>query len=260
MDTKSVDVVQGGVVTDATDGEARRAATIPTDEKERVVQAMFSSIAAVYDLNNTLLSFGLHHAWKRETLRAARLSAGDRVIDIGTGTGDLALAAQAAVGASGVVAAIDLNESMLRVGRKKGAKGSSPIWIRSNAERLPFPDAQFDVALSGFCLRNVTHLNTALAEARRVLRPGGRFVCLEFSRPTATVLRVLYDFYSFTLLPKIGQWVSSDRTGVYNYLPDSIRRFPDQETFCSQIQAAGFTKVTYRNLTGGIVAIHTGCV
>jgi len=236
------------------------AAAIPADEKERAVQAMFSSIAAVYDLNNTLLSFGLHHAWKRETLRAARLSVGDRVVDIGAGTGDLALAAVAAVGANGVVAAVDLNEPMLRVGQKKMSRPSSLIWVRGNAERLPFPDAQFDAALTGFCLRNVTHLDVALAEARRILRPGGRFVCLEFSRPTGTVLRALYDFYSFTLLPKIGQWVSSDRTGVYNYLPDSIRRFPEQEAFCRRIETAGFTKVAYSNLTGGIVAIHTGCV
>ena len=236
------------------------AAAIPVDEKERAVQAMFSSIASVYDLNNTLLSLGLHHAWKRETLRAARLSAGDRVVDIGAGTGDLALAAVKVVGANGLVAAVDLNEPMLRVGREKMSRPSPLIWARGNAERLPFPDAQFDAALTGFCLRNVTHLDTALAEARRVLRPGGRFVCLEFSRPTAAVLRALYDFYSFTLLPKIGQWVSADRTGVYNYLPDSIRRFPDQEAFRHRIEAAGFTEVAYRNLTGGIVAIHTGCV
>ena len=233
--------------------------TIPVDEKERAVQAMFSSIAAVYDLNNTLLSFGLHHAWKRETLRAARLSVGDRVVDIGAGTGDLALAAAGVVGANGVVVAVDLNEPMLRVGRKKMPRPSPLIWTRGNAEHLPFPDAQFDVALTGFCLRNVTHLDAALAEARRVLRPGGRFVCLEFSRPEAAILRALYDFYSFTLLPKIGQWVSADRTGVYNYLPDSIRRFPDQAAFRHQIEAAGFTQVAYRNLTGGIVAIHTGC-
>jgi len=232
---------------------------IPVDEKERAVQAMFSSIAAVYDLNNTLLSFGLHHAWKRETLRAAHLSVGDRVVDIGAGTGDLALAAAGVVGANGVVVAVDLNEPMLQVGRKKMPRPSPLIWTRGNAEHLPFPDAQFDVALTGFCLRNVTHLDAALAEARRVLRPGGRFVCLEFSRPEAAILRALYDFYSFTLLPKIGQWVSADRTGVYNYLPDSIRRFPDQAAFRRQIEAAGFTQVAYRNLTGGIVAIHTGC-
>ena len=236
------------------------ATAIPVDEKEKAVQAMFSSIATSYDLNNTLLSFGLHHAWKRETLRAARLSPGDRVVDIGAGTGDLAIAAVKVVGVNGVVAAVDLNAPMLQVGRKKMSHQLPLIWARGNAERLPFPDAQFDAALTGFCLRNVTHLDAALAEARRVLRPGGRFVCLEFSRPEATVLRAIYDFYSFTLLPKIGQWVSSDRTGVYNYLPDSIRRFPDQEAFRQKIEAAGFTKVAYRNLTGGIVAIHTGVV
>jgi len=236
------------------------AAAVSVNEKERAVQAMFSSIASVYDLNNTLLSLGLHHLWKRETLRSARLSVGNWVVDIGAGTGDLALAAVAAVGANGRVAAVDLNEPMLRVGREKVTRPLPLIWARGNAECLPFADAQFDVALTGFCLRNVTHLETALTEARRVLRPGGRLVCLEFSRPETAILRALYDFYSFTLLPKIGQWVSSDRTGVYNYLPDSIRRFPDQETFRQKIEAAGFSRVTYRNLTGGIVAIHTGDV
>jgi len=226
--------------------------------KETTVQAMFSSIARFYDLNNTLLSFGLHHLWKRETLRAACLGRGARVVDVGAGTGDLARAAAREVGKDGVVAALDLNAPMLRVGQNKLQPFPHALTIRGNAQALPFADGHFDAALTGFCLRNVSDLDAALREIHRVLRPGGRFACLEFSRPTFVVLRTLYDFYSFTLLPWVGQCVSGDRTGVYDYLPDSIRRFPDQVAFCRRIEAVGFCGVAYQNLSGGIVAIHTG--
>jgi demethylmenaquinone methyltransferase/2-methoxy-6-polyprenyl-1,4-benzoquinol methylase len=225
-------------------------------EKETVVQAMFSSIARFYDLNNTVLSLGIHHRWKRETVRVACLRAGERVLDIGAGTGDLSCGAAKEVGTEGRVVAIDLNAPMLRAGLKRMRAFPQVEVVRGRAEQIPVSDGQADVVLTGFCLRNVSDLDVALKEICRVLRPGGRMVCLEFSRPVSPALRRLYDFYSFTLLPKIGTWVSADQTGVYQYLPDSIRRFPDQQAFCDRILAAGFKTVTHKNLTGGIVALH----
>lgn len=228
--------------------------------KEAAVQKMFSSIARFYDLNNTLLSFGLHHRWKKEAIRMAGLRSGERVVDVGAGTADLSISAAREVGESGRVVALDLNEAMLRIGRKKllGERPAGTLCALGNAERLPLSDSSFDAALTGFCMRNVSDLDRALAEIFRVLKPGGRMVCLEFSRPVAPTFRRLYDFYSFTLLPKVGTWVSKDRTGVYRYLPDSIRKFPDQEGLRKKIEAAGFRKVDYRNLSGGIVALHLG--
>jgi demethylmenaquinone methyltransferase/2-methoxy-6-polyprenyl-1,4-benzoquinol methylase len=235
-------------------------------DKERRVQAMFSSVARFYDLNNTLLSLGLHHFWKRETLRLASLSPGARVLDVGAGTCDLSVlsaraarAARAAqaVGLNGAVMAVDLNAPMLRIGQKK-LRGLPALCVLGNAQMLSFPDNVFDVALTGFCLRNVSDLDQAIREICRVLKPGGRMVCLEFSRPQYAFLRALYDFYSFTLLPRVGAWVSGDQTGVYQYLPDSIRRFPAQEALKTRMETAGFREVFYRNLSGGIVAIHVG--
>ncbi len=227
---------------------------------EQSVQAMFSSIARFYDLNNTLLSLGLHHLWKRETMRAADLHRGECVIDIGTGTGDLARTACQSVGHLGAVLAVDLNEAMLQTGRKRQLQpevlAGNLLAIRGNAQQLPVATGVLDVALTGFCLRNVADLDRALGEIYRVLRPSGRMVCLEFSRPQMALWRSLYDFYSFTLLPRIGRFVSKDKTGIYHYLPESIRHFPDQEALCQRIKSAGFKRVSFRNLAGGIVAIH----
>ena len=227
-------------------------------EKERAVQRMFSSIARYYDLNNSLLSLGLHHSWKRQAVSFLDLN--DRIVlDVGAGTADLALLTAARLGEKVRVVAADLNRPMLAIGVEKVRKADRQkqiVCVQANAERLCVPDASFDAVTTGFCMRNVGDLTTALREIIRALKPGGRLICLEFSRPVAGWLRGLYDWYSFTLLPWIGTKVSGDHTGVYEYLPASIRAFPDQEGLARLMREVGFTRVEYRNLSGGIVAIH----
>lgn len=227
--------------------------------REQAVQRMFTAIAPSYDLNNSLLSFGLHHRWKRLTTSYVPEVSGGRALDIGAGTGDLAILLDQRMGAHGQVTAMDLNFEMLKVGAKKiAARGlaSRIQCLRGNAETLVFPDNAFDAVTAGFCIRNVGNRPKAFTEIYRVLKPGGRFVCLEFSRPVSAWLRTFYDWYSFHMLPKIGRWVAKDHTDVYNYLPESIRTFPDQKRLSSMLQHAGFSHVDYRNLSGGIVAIH----
>lgn len=236
--------------------------TLPSpEEKERAVQAMFSSIAPRYDLNNTMLSLGLHHRWKRAAVDRARVSPGETALDLCAGTGDLALRLARKVGAHGRVVAADLNNRMLAVGREKirkaGLSGRITCLV-ANAEALPFDERTFHVATIAFGIRNVTDIKKTFAEIYRVLQPGGRAVCLEFSRPTNGIVRRMYDLYSFYWLPWIGSLVSGDKTGTYRYLPASIRAFPNQETLAQLMINAGFAGVTYRNLTGGIVAIHIG--
>ena len=227
--------------------------------REQAVQRMFTAIARRYDLNNTLLSFGLHHRWKGIAASLIPEMNEGRAIDIGAGTADLALLVSPRMGAGGHVVAVDLNEAMLREGRQKiGQKGLTDriTCLRANGEWLGFRDETFDAATAGFCMRNVGNLKQACTEIRRVLKPDGRFICLEFSRPVRASLRAVYDWYSFRLLPWIGTRVAHDRTGVYEYLPASIREFPDQERMSQLLRDAGFRHVSYRNLTGGIVAIH----
>ena len=227
--------------------------------REQAVQRMFTAIARVYDLNNTLLSFGLHHSWKRRAASFVPAVVGGRAIDIGAGTADLALLIEPRMGLGGHVIASDLNHAMLVEGLRKidAHKLRQRIsCLRANAEQLGFGDHTFHAVTTGFCMRNVGNLMQACIEIRRVLRPGGRFVCLEFSRPVYGWLRRLYDWYSFHLLPWIGTKVAHDRTGVYEYLPASIRGFPDQERFSELLREAGFREVTYHTLTGAIVAIH----
>lgn len=227
--------------------------------REQAVQRMFTAIATRYDLNNSLLSFGLHHRWKALAAGAVPALTHGRALDLGAGTGDLALLLDHRMGEHGRVAAMDLNFAMLRVGAEKIARhglSSRIACFRGNAERIVFRDETFDAVTAGFCIRNVGDRPQAFREIYRVLKPGGRFVCLEFSRPVPAWLRRVYDWYSFHLLPAIGTWVAKDHTDVYRYLPESIRTFPDQEQLAAMLRAAGFSHVEYRNLSGGIVAIH----
>lgn len=229
--------------------------------KEQAVQRMFSSIAKRYDLNNSLLSLGLHHQWKRAAVAAAGLREGDRALDLCTGTADLAIQMAHEVGPSGRVIGLDFNEAMLEIGKRKVTQAglSERITLTlGNALSLQFQDRSFDAATVAFGVRNVADLDLVFREAWRVLKPGGRVVCLEFSRPTSTIFRWLYHLYSFWFLPYLGGIVSGDRTGVYHYLPASIREFPDQESLAQLMREAEFEAVWYRNLTGGIVAIHVG--
>ncbi|WP_455389417.1 methyl-plastoquinone biosynthesis methyltransferase MpqE, partial [Petrachloros mirabilis] len=227
--------------------------------REQAVQRMFTAIAGVYDLNNTLLSFGLHYRWKKITASLVPAVEQGTALDVGAGTADLALLVEPRMGKRGRVIASDLNHAMLIEGLKKvNGKGLTGkiTCLQANAEHLGFDDNTFDAVTTGFCMRNVGNLPRAVGEIRRVMKPGGTFVCLEFSRPVFGWLRALYDWYSFKLLPWIGTKVARDKTGVYEYLPASIRTFPDQERFCHVLREAGFREVAYKNLTGGIVAIH----
>ncbi|WP_447973635.1 class I SAM-dependent methyltransferase [Nitrospira sp. Kam-Ns4a] len=227
--------------------------------REQAVQGMFTAIARWYDLNNSLLSFGLHHRWKRRAATLVPATERGCALDIGAGTGDLAILLGRRLGPGGRVVALDLNAAMLREGRRKivrrGLSGQITC-LRANADCLGFRAESVDAVTAGFCIRNVGDVPEAFREIRRVLKPGGRFVCLEFSQPVRGWLRRLYDWYSFRLLPWIGTLVARDRTGVYEYLPASIRTFPDQDRLCQLLMEAGFREVRYVNLSGGIVAIH----
>ena len=244
--------------------------SLPSRErKEEVVQNMFTSAASAYDLNNSVLSLGQHHRWKRLTIDLVGVGSGHVVVDLCGGTADLSLLAAEKAEGTGLVMTVDLNMAMLQVGLSKARgrlidglkerkKRARPVMIQANAENIPLPDGSVDRLIVGFGLRNVTNLDKALAEIHRILKPGGRFACLEFSHPVNALWEGLYRFYSFFILPKIGQWISKDNTGIYEYLPASIARFPNQETFRSIIRNAGFSNMSYRNLSGGIVAIHLG--
>ncbi len=230
-------------------------------EREAPVQEMFSSIARSYDLNNTLLSMGLHYLWKQQTVREARPPFAGRAADLCAGTCDIAGLMARQMGPDGRVDALDLNAEMLEVGRYKMAREelSDRVSItQGNAESLPFESNAYDAVTVGFGIRNVVNRQTAFEEMHRILKPGGRAVCLEFSRPVNPVLRSLYEFYNFTLLPKIGTVVAKDNTQVYEYLPASIKAMPDQEALADIVRAAGFSQVYYTNLCGGIVALHVG--
>ena len=231
--------------------------TVDEAEKAAKVAQVFHSVAQRYDVMNDLMSAGLHRAWKAFTIARANVRPGMRVLDIAGGTGDLAKAFARKVGASGEVWLTDINDSMLRVGRDRLVdKGLiTPVAV-CDAEKLPFPDAYFDRITVAFGLRNMTHKEIALSEMRRVLKPGGKLLVLEFSR-VAKPLAPAYDWYSFNILPWLGKNVAKDEES-YRYLAESIRMHPDQETLAQMMRDVGFDRVRYFNLTAGLVALHEG--
>lgn len=235
-------------------------AAIDEGSRQGLVNQVFAKVARRYDVMNDLMSGGLHRLWKAELLTALnppKSAMAFDLIDVAGGTGDIAFRFLEQAGAGGAAVICDISAEMLEAGRAR-ATGQEPLsFVQGNAEALPFPSASFDAYTIAFGIRNVTHIEAALAEAFRVLKPGGRFLCLEFSRVEMPLLDTIYDAYSFNAIPRLGELVAGDGES-YRYLVESIRRFPDQESFMGLIQDAGFELVRYRNLTGGIAAIHSG--
>ncbi|MCV2884577.1 bifunctional demethylmenaquinone methyltransferase/2-methoxy-6-polyprenyl-1,4-benzoquinol methylase UbiE [Aestuariibacter sp. AA17] len=233
---------------------------VDKNNKASMVADVFHSVAAKYDVMNDLMSMGIHRVWKRFTIDCSGARQGHKVLDLAGGTGDLTAKFSRIVGDKGQVILADINDSMLKVGRDKlrdrGVVGNVE-YVQANAEALPFEDNTFDIITIAFGLRNVTDKDKALASMYRVLKPGGRLLVLEFSKPTNDMLSKAYDMYSFHVLPKMGQLVANDG-GSYQYLAESIRMHPDQDTLKSMMETVGFEQVTYHNLTGGIVALHRG--
>ena len=233
--------------------------SVDPDDKAGLVRGVFDSVAGKYDVMNDLMSAGLHRLWKRYTLEQAAARPGHTVLDLAGGTGDLALAFSRQVGKDGQVVLADINAAMLREGRNKlidaGAGGNLEL-VQVDAESLPFADSSFDIVTIAFGLRNVTDKDAALASMHRVLKPGGKALILEFSRPHESI-KPAYDLYSFNVLPALGKLVAND-SDSYQYLAESIRMHPDQETLKGMMQSAGYERCRYHNLAAGIVALHIG--
>jgi demethylmenaquinone methyltransferase/2-methoxy-6-polyprenyl-1,4-benzoquinol methylase len=233
---------------------------VPWDEKQRRVRGVFDSVAGNYDLMNDLMSGGAHRLWKEFTLSLTGLRPGQRALDVAGGTGDLTTGMAKQVGKHGLVVLSDINAAMLGEGRDRlldaGLVGNVAVSL-ANAEKLPFRDSQFDCVTIGFGLRNVTDKPAALADMRRVLKPGGQLLVLEFSQPVVPLLKPLYDLYSFRVLPMLGKLIAKDEDS-YRYLAESIRMHPDQETLLGMLRDAGLEDCRYHNLSGGIVAVHRG--
>lgn len=237
--------------------------TIQPGGKQTRVNAVFSSVAERYDIMNDAMSGGLHRLWKRDFLawlappkRANSFS----LLDVAGGTADIALRFLEMTGPGAHATVLDINGEMLRVGHRKGRDAgrlAGLSFVQANAEALPMPDGRFDAYTIAFGIRNVPKISLALSEAYRVLKPGGRFMCLEFSEVQVPVLDAIYDLYSFNAIPRLGQMIAGDAAS-YQYLVESIRRFPKQDQFAQMIRAAGFAQVRYRNLSGGIAAMHSG--
>jgi len=234
--------------------------TVREEEKAGRVRSVFDSVANRYDLMNDLMSFGVHRLWKRHTVEISGVRRGQRVLDLAAGTGDLSARFSGLVGPEGLVVFSDINAAMLGRGRERmlneGHAGNLR-YVQADAQYLPFPEASFDCVTIAFGLRNVTDKQLALNAIFHTLKPGGRLLVLEFSKPTNKPLQKLYDLYSFNLLPKIGKLVAKDEDS-YRYLAESIRMHPDQETLRGMLETAGFERCDYFNLTGGVVAIHRG--
>lgn len=234
--------------------------TVDVNEKANHVANVFHSVAAKYDLMNDLLSFGIHRLWKRVTIASSGARRGQKILDLAGGTGDLSAKFSDIVGESGQVILGDINDSMLKVGRDKlrdrGIVGNIE-YVQMNAEALPFPDNSLDLITIAFGLRNVTDQSKALASMYRCLKPGGRLLILEFSKPEHEALSKLYDMYSFNILPQVGKAVLNDAES-YKYLAESIRMHPDQETLEGMMKDVGFEQTSFQNMSGGIVALHRG--
>lgn len=229
----------------------------PSHKTDRVLQH-FNSVAPHYDFMNTLLSFGIHYAWKRTAVRMLKLAPGDRVLDVCGGTGDLAILAARAIGPAGQVAIYDINRAMIEAGLHKvvDTEIGTRLWhVQGNAECISFPDEHFDAAMIGFGIRNVTDMKKGFEEMYRVLKPGGKMMCLEFSKPTWPVFRWIYDFYSFHIMPFLGGLLVGSKK-AYTHLPESIRMFPLPNELSKLLKKIGFSRITYRRLTNGIAVIH----
>jgi demethylmenaquinone methyltransferase/2-methoxy-6-polyprenyl-1,4-benzoquinol methylase len=233
---------------------------VAVEEKSALVGEVFDSVAERYDIMNDLMSAGIHRLWKRFAVNAAALRPGEQVLDLAGGTGDLAMRMAPLVGRKGAVVLADINELMLRAGRDRLADEGlvgNVSYVLADAQQLPFADERFDCVTIAFGLRNVTHKDQALAAILRVLKPGGRLLVLEFSKPVAPGLKPAYDLYSFAVLPLLGRLVTNDADS-YRYLAESIRMHPDQESLLEMLRQAGFERCRYNNLSGGVVALHKG--
>ncbi|MEA1947374.1 MAG: bifunctional demethylmenaquinone methyltransferase/2-methoxy-6-polyprenyl-1,4-benzoquinol methylase UbiE [Thermodesulfobacteriota bacterium] len=229
-------------------------------KKEKVIRTIrhFNTVASKYDFMNTLLSFGIHYLWKRTAIEMMHLKPGDRVLDVCGGTGDLAVLAAGSVDISGKIIIYDINRKMMQVGcakRNCPAQRNRIEFIQGDAESISFADEAFDAAMVGFGIRNLTHMDVGFQEMHRVLKPGGIVMCLEFSKPTASLFRWLYDVYSFHVMPLLGQVLVGSRQ-AYTLLPESIRMFPLPEALSELLRDIGFHKVVYRRLTNGIAVVH----
>ncbi len=231
---------------------------VPRDRKADRVLQHFNSVAQHYDFMNTLLSFGIHHLWKRSSIRMLNLAAGDQVLDVCGGTGDLAILAARHLGPDGGVIVYDINRAMIQAGLHKVAHKNIEDriqYVQGNAEIISFPDQRFEAAMVGFGIRNVTNVKKGFEEMYRVLKPGGRMMCLEFSKPTFLPFRNLYDFYSFYIMPFLGELMAGSR-GAYTHLPESIRMFPMPDELSELLKEIGFSRINYKKLTNGIAVIH----
>jgi len=233
---------------------------VDEDKKQSLVGNVFKNVAANYDVMNDAMSLGVHRAWKWFTIAQSGVKPGQKVLDLAAGSADLSIKFAEKVGEEGQVFVTDINAAMLEQGRKRMADAGHAGNIEFclvNAEKLPFPDNYFDCISISFGLRNVTHKDAALAEMQRCIKPGGRVLVLEFSQPTNDTFRRIYDAYSFNVIPKLGELISNDRDS-YQYLVESIRKHPSQEQLKLMMEEAGFDRVRYHNLTGGVVALHIG--